>query len=301
MEQVDQIIDVLNWLRDNNKINSSEHSTLKEYYSKNYDDIDAIKDELLSFNESHDSVMSKINQINNKDEISKPAINTLEPSNVNNELPKESKPEINNFALETPTDTKLEESKPEVNNLNTTEVSQNKLVQEDKPLENELVQTPVDLNKKEEISNPVNDFSNPIGLADNQITNEDLNQLKTLVSVQDLDRYIEATYSDGTVKTVLNTLGFPGNALFIKLKQKYTDINTITDMYDRITNDCPVISEVKESSGSEKGKRIALTSNPNINWDDSKEAAKINILFFVFLMGLSLGMVAMIVLNYLKR
>ena len=277
MEQVNQIIDVLNWLRDNNKIDSNELMTLKDYYSKNHNDIDAIKDELLSFNDSHDAVLNKINEIN------KP--NTLEPS-INNELPKESKP----------IDTKLEESKPEVNDFSIpTEVNQNELVQEDKPLENELVQTSVDSNKKEEISSPVNDFSNPIGVEESH------EQPRVLVSVQDIDRYIEVTYSDQTIKTILNTLEFPGKALFIKLNEKYTDKNTITDMFDRITKDCPVISEVKDTAGMERGKRISLVNGTGYKLYDDKEAAKINILFFVFLMGLSLGMVAMIVLNYLKK
>lgn len=268
MEQVNQIIDVLNWLRDNDKIDSNELMTLKDYYSKNHNDIDAIKDELLSFNDSHDAVLNKINEIN------KPVTNTFEPSI--NKLPKESKPEVNDFSIPT-------------------EVNQNELVQEDKPLENELVQTPVDLNKKEETGNLVNDFSNPIGVE------EVHEQPRTLVSVQDIDKYIEATYSDQTIKTILNTLEFPGKALFIKLNEKYTDKNTITDMFDRITKDCPVISEVKDTAGMERGKRISLVNGTGYKLYDDKEAAKINILFFVFLMGLSLGMVAMIVLNYLKK
>lgn len=290
-EVINQIVDVLNWLRDNNKIDSNEQSILKEYYSKNHNDIDAIKDELLSFNESHEAVVNKIDKINEntidnspstiveKEEINKPIKSNLVETNqtesltVNKELLNESKTQVDNSIVSTET------------------------------VQKENKSIPVDLNRKEEFSNPVNDFSNPIGVQDEEPS-------KTVVSVLDDDKYIVVTYSDDTIKTFLNTLGFPGKALFIKLNEKYTDINTITDMFERIIKDCSLISETKDTSGNEKGNRLSLVNGPGYKlydysdkklYDYDSKNGKINILFFVFLMGLSLGMVAMIVLNYLKR
>lgn len=301
MEQVDQIIDVLNWLRDNNKINPSEQVALKEYYSKNHNDIDAIKDELLSFNESHDSVISKINQINTetqKEIVDNSPVTPLEQEVVNETT--EVKP-LEQEVINEP----IEVKSLETNNVSTEKnqiepvkemVNDNSFVTVSE-VNDSLNKPSVDIKEANDLNTDINQNNS---MNEDKVIN-DLDQFRTLVSVRDIDKYIESTYSDGTIKTVLNTLGFPGSALFIKLKQKYTDFNIITDMYEKITKDCPLVSEVKTSSGEEKGNRISLATGAGKLYDYDREAAKINVLFFVFLMGLSLGMVVMIVLNYLKK
>ena len=73
---MDEVREALVWLRNNGNLNSDEFNVLSNYYEKNHDNIDVVRDELRSFYQNRESVLDKINSINGS--ISFPNENEVE-------------------------------------------------------------------------------------------------------------------------------------------------------------------------------------------------------------------------------
>lgn len=169
-----------------------------------------------------------------------------------------------------------------------------------------------------------------------QIKSPITEETKQIIGVMDINKndknYIIIRYKDNTTKILENTTNEQGSKIYEIIKQKYVDINTtklfeeytksLTEVKDFDYSNKPDISynpyyndeqsnqledsEYEINDGIEETKLTQTKGKtytkkiPGFSWI-SEDAAFTNILFIVFLAGISSGIVIMIILNLLLK
>ena len=136
---------------------------------------------------------------------------------------------------------------------------------------------------------------------------------KEIISVEDYDindkKYMKLTYNDGTVRAFENTKPETGQMIFEVLKN--TRPSEVTDLFHKLIQtekeidvSLLVSDDIDNSTSITQSKQKRLGAHPGVGYffhSFTEKDGFTNLLFFIFLTGISIGMVLMIVFNIVMK
>lgn len=297
---VGEIINALDWLRSNGNLNDDEYNTLKSYYITDSHDVETIKSELRSFYQSKGAVVNKINSIKTMDED----IEIIEIEESNNSQ-KVSLSSVSDLKKDGKNYIKLNYQDGNVriieNNLDLPGQDLfDMLLEKYSNQEKYDVTTLFEEMIKSSVEIKLYDF--------NDISNKNVyNQLS------DFERQgvniVRSTYPDKQVISgpndniyIIREIGKEDFFVKVENKNGVYQVRPIVEMSlsDTFLEGNEDKNEVSMSIG---GGQKTLGSHPSLgkmSWDE-KNAAFINVLFFIFFGGVGIGVTFMTILNILGK
>lgn len=151
------------------------------------------------------------------------------------------------------------------------------------------------------VKDEIIELSNDKNYRDKIINNLKINlNKKIIISVIDFKDnnkdYFQIKYSDGTTKIEQNFFGKSGAEVFEIVKQKFQ--NKPTEIFEKLMTDIINKNSIDNTSNAQTKNKQKTLTNPSthLKWYD-EENGFMNMLFYIFITGISAGIIIMLILN----
>lgn len=147
-------------------------------------------------------------------------------------------------------------------------------------------------------------FEEPDYVHDKILEIKKSNKARKIIAVDDISKngksYIKLQYDDGSIRIFESNLTEKGSVMFEVLKQN--PYNDMTNLFEALTQNAnevdPQEFEPKKSIGSSKGNQKRLGAHPQAGkFFHSDTDGFMNLVFFIFLTGIGIGISLMIFIN----
>ncbi len=147
-------------------------------------------------------------------------------------------------------------------------------------------------------------FEEPDYVHDKILEIKKSNKARKIIAVDDISKngksYIKLQYDDGSIRIFESNLTEKGSVMFEVLKQN--PYNDMTNLFEALTQNAnevdPQEFELNKSIGSTKGNQKRLGAHPQAGkFFHSDADGFMNLVFFIFLTGIGIGISLMIFIN----